>query len=69
MISQINDSQKICPSMMDPIVRSQIDELKGYVDGCIDAYQDRDGIPFAVMETIQKKVETISLGIREQVDP
>lgn len=55
--------------MMDPIVATQINELKGYVDASIDAYQDGDGVPFSVMETIQKKVETIALGIRDPVEP
>jgi hypothetical protein len=54
---------------MDLCVPSQIDELKGYVDACVDAYQDGDGIPFTVMETIQKKITAISLGMKESQDP
>jgi hypothetical protein len=52
---------------MDPITETQINELKGYVDACVDAYQNGEGVPFSVMEIIQKKVETIALGIRDPV--
>ncbi len=55
---------------MNPIIMTQISELKGYIDACVDAYEEASGgIPFSVIETIQRKIETIALGIQEEVDP
>ena len=34
-------------------------ELKGYVDACIDANQEGDGVPFSMLETIQKRIDSI----------
>jgi hypothetical protein len=49
------------PSPMGP----PISELKGYVDACIDAYDGQDGVPWSMMEAIQKKVDAIALIITE----
>lgn len=45
---------------MIPVAWEAFLELKGYVDACVDAYQDAEGIPFSTMETIQKRIETIA---------
>jgi hypothetical protein len=45
---------------MDSIAKDALMELKGYVDACVDAYQDNnDGIPYTVLENIQKRIATI----------
>jgi hypothetical protein len=57
---------------MDEIVETQIAELKGYMDACIDVMGGEgcsSGIPWSMLETIHKKVEAISLGIRDPVEP
>jgi hypothetical protein len=57
---------------MDPIVRAQVNELKGYVAACCDVYEDEPerGIPWSILETIQKKVDAIALGIqKDPVEP
>lgn len=52
--------------MMPLSVAMPISELKGYVDACIDAYEGQDGgVPWSMMEAIQKKVDAINSIISE----
>jgi hypothetical protein len=58
--------------LMDSILCAHINELKGYVDACLDVMGEEGcsgGIPWSMLETIQKKVDVISLAIKEPVDP
>lgn len=44
---------------MQPAAWDLFAELKGYVDGIIDAYPDIDGIPYPAMEKVQERIKAI----------
>jgi hypothetical protein len=58
--------------MVSEIIKAQVNELKGYMDACLDVMGEEGcsgGIPWSMLETIHKKVKTIALGIGEPVEP